>query len=328
MVVSVRDFYHDAIGRVRGIRPNMPVMMHDSFRPYRWGTMLKNWPYENVYMDNHAYHGFNIADIASDNPKADRQKQYTHEKIGCSYKSQLHFQTCNAVPVMVGEFSLAIDNCMPFLDARYVDFGQCRDIASRLQSPWWDRHIKSFAMRQISTYERELGWAFWTYKVEADLEATQPSAYFWSFHLAMKKGYVDKSFFGNRDACLYAPLEDYAEGDGTDDNTAIDRKEREQQISTFDNVQPANSSSSASSVHSKSLQSTETLLASAAVDSTMTATDTSGRMSAVMSIVFFGVVGVFFIVTRSRRAVAAVDALWYRGQTPEQYQTVGDIELP
>jgi hypothetical protein len=209
----VRDFYYDAISRVRAVRPNMPVMLHDSFRPYRWGTMMKNWPFDNLYMDNHAYHGFNIADIASDTPEADRQKQYTHEKIGCSYKSQLHFQTCNVVPVMVGEFSLAIDNCMPHLDARYADYGQCKSVGERLDSPWWDRHIKSFAMRQISTYERELGWAFWTYKLEEHIEDSQPAAYFWSYRLAVNKGYVDKSFFGNRDACLYAPIDDFALGD-------------------------------------------------------------------------------------------------------------------
>jgi hypothetical protein len=192
----------------------MPVILHDSFRPYKWGTMFKNWPFENVYMDNHAYHAFNVADIASESSEDDRQKLYVHEKIACSYKSQLHFQTCNVVPVFVGEFSIAIDNCMPHLDARYADYGQCRDIASRLESPWWVRHIKSFAMRQIATAERELGWSFWTYKLDTIVEATEPSSYFWSFRLAAKKGFVDKSFYGRKDACLFAPTADYQLGDG------------------------------------------------------------------------------------------------------------------
>lgn len=191
----------------------MPIILHDSFRPYKWGTMFKNWPFKNVYMDNHAYHAFNIADIASETPEEDRQKQYVHEKIACTYKSQLHFQTCNVVPVFVGEFSIAIDNCMPHLDARFEEFGQCRDIASRLESPWWNRHIQSFAMRQISTAERELGWAFWTYKLDSKVEASEPSSYFWSFRLAASKGFIDKSFYGRRDACLYAPVSDWEVGD-------------------------------------------------------------------------------------------------------------------
>jgi hypothetical protein len=160
-----------------------------------------------------AYHGFNVADIASDTPHDDRQKQFVHEKIACGYKSQLHFQTCNAVPVMVGEFSLAIDNCMPYLDARYADYGQCKDIKSRITSPWWKSHVKSFAMRQIATAERELGWAFWTYKVDDECEANEPSAAFWSFRLAAKLGFIDKSFYGRKDACTHAPLMDYDLGD-------------------------------------------------------------------------------------------------------------------
>jgi hypothetical protein len=211
---KVRDFYLMAIERIREIRPGMPILLHDSFRPYRWGTMMKNWPYDDIYMDNHAYHAFNIADIASNSPADDRQKQFTHEKIACGYKSQLHFQTCNAVPTMVGEFSLAIDNCMPHLDSRYADFGQCRDIASRLDSPWWKDHITSFGMRQITTYERELGWAFWTYKLDDVAEKSDPSSHFWSFRLAAKAGFIETDNFGKgKDYCKFAPPADYALGD-------------------------------------------------------------------------------------------------------------------
>lgn len=212
-ICRVRNFYFEAIARVREIRPSMPIIIHDSFRPHRWGTLLKNWPFEDVYMDTHMYHGFNIADIASDNPEADRQKMYAHERIACGYKSPLHFQTCNAVPTMVGEFSLAIDNCMPFLDARFKNYGQCDHIKDRFTSPWWFHHIKSFAMRQISTYERELGWAFWTYKVEDHAEEHEPSAAFWSFRLAMKKGFVDSDFYDRVDACMYEPADDFKLGD-------------------------------------------------------------------------------------------------------------------
>ena len=221
---KVRDFYLQAIERIREVRPTMPILLHDSFRPYRWGTMMKNWPYDNVYMDNHAYHSFNVADIASNNPADDRQKLFTHEKIACGYKSQLHFQTCNAVPTMVGEFSIAVDNCMPFLDSRYKDYGQCQDIGSRLTSPWWKRHYTSFAMRQITTYERELGWAFWTYKLDDVAENTNPSSHFWSFRLAASSGFIETHNFGKGiDYCQYAPPADYALGDDAPlaDETAV-----------------------------------------------------------------------------------------------------------
>ena len=67
-------------------------------------------------MDTHMYHGFNIADIASSDAVSDRQKMFAHEKIACGFKTPLHFQTCNALPVMVGEFSLAIGNCAAKVD--------------------------------------------------------------------------------------------------------------------------------------------------------------------------------------------------------------------
>lgn len=209
----VRDFYLEAIGRARIIAPQLPLMMGDSFRPTRWGTMLKDWPYENIFMDTHIYHGFNQADIASDNPKDDRMKLYVHERIACGYKAQLHFETCNSIPTLVGEFSLAIDNCMPYVDSRFKNFGQCDNLEERINSPWWDAHYKSFAMRQISTYERELGWSFWTYKLDEETERTQISALYWSFRLAFMKGYIDKSYFGLTDACIYEPAEDYSKGD-------------------------------------------------------------------------------------------------------------------
>jgi hypothetical protein len=164
-------------------------------------------------MDTHIYHGFNEADIASDTMETDRQKMYVHEKISCGYKAQLHFETCNAVPTLVGEFSLAIDNCIPFVDSRFKDYGQCNNLDVRTNSIWWHDHIQSFAMRQISTYERELGWCFWTYKLDDIVEATDLSASYWSFRLAASKGYFDKTWYSKVDACILGPEANYDLGD-------------------------------------------------------------------------------------------------------------------
>ncbi|CAN0387895.1 unnamed protein product [Scytosiphon promiscuus] len=45
-------------------------------------------------------------------------KAYVHERMACSYTAMLRYQTCAVLPVMVGEWSLAIDNCMPWLDSK------------------------------------------------------------------------------------------------------------------------------------------------------------------------------------------------------------------
>lgn len=52
---------------------------------------------------------------------------------------------------------------------RFADYGQCDNIEEREGNSWWTEHTLSFAMRQIAMYEREMGWSFWTWKLEDQL---------------------------------------------------------------------------------------------------------------------------------------------------------------
>jgi hypothetical protein len=52
------------------------------------------------------------------------------------------YETCSSAPVIVGEWSLAIDNCMDAIDRKFADYGQCDRIHMRKTDPWWDTHIK------------------------------------------------------------------------------------------------------------------------------------------------------------------------------------------
>eukprot|EP00953_Heterococcus_sp_UTEX-ZZ885_P003671 2494-Heterococcus_DN1.PRE.2 len=144
--------------------------------------------------DSHIYHGFNPSDGASDTPIADRQKMYTHERMSCGYGSMLRYQTCSALPTAVLEWSLAIDNCMPWLDPKKQDYGQCNSISERLDDSWWTSHIRSFASRQIATFEKEMGWAFWCWKLDKQAMESDPSANFWSFKKAVARGYIDTKY--------------------------------------------------------------------------------------------------------------------------------------
>ncbi|CAM9169230.1 unnamed protein product [Discosporangium mesarthrocarpum] len=202
----VREFYALSIEAIRMIRPLLPVILHDSFRGPMWPTLLKDFPYHHIYMDTHIYHGFNKADVASDTAQGDRQKMYVHERMACSYTAMLRYETCAALPVFVGEWSLAIDNCMPHLDMKFANYGQCDHMHDRSGS-WWKTHIRSFAMRQIAMYEREMGWSFWTWKLDDYAEKNEVSATYWSFHLAVKNGLIDTNY--PEDACLHPPEEDY-----------------------------------------------------------------------------------------------------------------------
>lgn len=108
---------------------------------------------------------------------------YVHERMSCAMTAMLRYETCSAAPTITGEWSLAIDNCMDAIDRKFQDFGQCDHIALRSKDPWWKDHIRSFAHRQMDVYERELGWAFWAYKLDDHAETTALSAPLWSFRL-------------------------------------------------------------------------------------------------------------------------------------------------
>jgi len=208
-VVFDAELVKAVMGKVKSVAPELPVMLPESSS---LPPSLLSSPAPAVFVDTVVYHSFDVADIASDTAAADREKQYAHEKIACGYKAPLHFTTCTKAPTFVGELSLAIDNCLPLVDKDFKDFGQCDRLASRHSSPWWQRHSRSFAMRQLGTYERELGWAFAAYKLDSQAMA-HPSAAYWSFEEAVAQGLIDLS--STEDACAHYPAADYILGDDT-----------------------------------------------------------------------------------------------------------------
>jgi len=185
----VRDFYVDAITAVRAVN-DLPLFIHDAFRHSEWDWLLGNWPYENIFMDTHLYHAFNPDDIASSNPNCDKNKMIVAENIACGYGSLLRFKTCISLPVILGEWSLANDDCMGYLrgsetSVQFLDFGQCKNLKARVGDPWWQKHYQSFAAKQMAMAERELGWFFWTWKTGPGSELDPSSAY-WSYKDAIK----------------------------------------------------------------------------------------------------------------------------------------------
>jgi aryl-phospho-beta-D-glucosidase BglC (GH1 family) len=167
----VRDWYIEAATAIRKENATLPLLIHDTFRHEEWSWLLHRFPFSNVYMDTHLYHAFNINDFASSSPDCDKSKMIAHENLACRYGSMQRYKTCISLPTYTGEWSLATDQCMPYLQGstthanQFQDVGQCNNIELRsgAEKEWWDEHTKSFAQRQIAMFERELGWAFWTY---------------------------------------------------------------------------------------------------------------------------------------------------------------------
>jgi hypothetical protein len=128
-ISRVRDWYFDSITAIRVENATLPLLIHDSFRHSEWTFLLHHWTFTNVFMDTHLYHAFNIEDLASSNPECDKSKQIAHENLGCRYGSLLRYKTCISLPTHIGEFSLAIDNCVPQLQGstdkanQFLNFG-------------------------------------------------------------------------------------------------------------------------------------------------------------------------------------------------------------
>lgn len=189
---------------LHAIHPTLPVMFPSQ-------AIVPQ--HDNLYLDMPVLLTEDAPDIASDTPYMDREKMFAHEKIACGYKAPLHFTTCTKAPVLAGAFSLAIDDCLDMKS----DFGQCTNLEERLTSPWWHRHTLSLAMRQIQTFERELGWSFSYWKLDEVTEASNPAALYWSFSMAIRAGIIDMYSIaqGTNAACNHAPAADFFMGDAT-----------------------------------------------------------------------------------------------------------------
>lgn len=201
---KVRDWYIAAATEIRKENATLPLLIHDAFRHEEWSWLLHRFPFEYVYMDTHLYHAFNINDFASSDADCDKSKMIAHENLACRYGSMLRYKTCISLPAYTGEWSLATDQCMPYLQGstthanQFQDVGQCNNIDLRVGDAWWNNHTKSFAMRQISRFEQELGWSFWTYKLG---DTTDPKKgegnirnQVWCFRCAVKNEWIDTDY--------------------------------------------------------------------------------------------------------------------------------------
>jgi len=190
----VRDWYMSTIPQIRQLLPELPLIVHDAFRHTEWAWLTNSWPFTNTFMDTHIYHAFNADDIASSNPSCDKLKQTIAENIACGYGSMLRYKTCTSLPTFVGEWSLAVDDCMGNIrgqdySVQFHDFGQCKNLKTRVGDSWWAQHVNSFAKRQMAMAERELGWFFWTWKTGYGADKDPSNAY-WSFKDAIKAKFI------------------------------------------------------------------------------------------------------------------------------------------
>eukprot|EP00904_Undaria_pinnatifida_P005193 jgi/Undpi1/1803/HiC_scaffold_12.g05190.m1 len=101
----LKDFYWDSYHIVREQAPHWLFLMHDSFHfdVGIWGDFMKNCP--TVGLDTHIYQAWNT-------PGA----QASYLASACDAKKQIQAMEEAGMPVIVGEWSLATDNCAMWLN--------------------------------------------------------------------------------------------------------------------------------------------------------------------------------------------------------------------
>jgi hypothetical protein len=176
----------------------------------------------NVYGALAMSHTATIGDVASSTSTDDRMKLFYHEATSCISRSPIEYATCfKKVPVLISSgFDLAIDDCVGQGDKTFKDYGQCDRFDETIDSPWWKRHRKSFAARQVFAYERGLGWSFATWKLHGNDSsggAIDSPAKLLSFKDVASSGLMP-SLEKNSPAtlaCLNGPEPDFILGDET-----------------------------------------------------------------------------------------------------------------
>ncbi|MCO6057592.1 glycoside hydrolase family 5 protein [Pseudomonas sp. MOB-449] len=175
----LKSYNQDAYQRIRRYcdADRVSVVFHDGFRDYEQYLGFMQPPeFANVVFDIHRYQCFERGDIDSD--------IYTHiHKASGQWKTEADgiIQRLG-IPTYCGEWSLGLDLKVVSLWAE-GPFNHALENMDRFQQ---DIAYRGYAAAQLLTYEKYLGWFFWSYKTE-----TTPA---WCFRECVQRGWLPSAF--------------------------------------------------------------------------------------------------------------------------------------
>jgi glucan 1,3-beta-glucosidase len=153
------------------------VVFHDGFRSYReYLGFMKGLEFDNVVFDIHRYQCFERADIDSD--------IYGHVRktvVDWKQEADAIIQEMDQW-AYVGEWSLGLDLRVVSLWAE-GPFNHALEYMDKFQM---DVAYRAYASAQLATFEKYLGWFFWSYKTE-----TTPA---WCFRDCVRNGWLPERF--------------------------------------------------------------------------------------------------------------------------------------
>jgi glucan 1,3-beta-glucosidase len=156
---------------------DVAVVFHDGFRSYKeYLGFMKGPEFDNVVFDIHRYQCFAREEIDLD--------IYGHvNKTVVDWKQEADaiIQEMNQW-TYVGEWSLGLDLRVVSLWAE----GPFNHALEKMDKFQMDVAYRAYASAQLATYEKYLGWFFWSYKTE-----TTPA---WCFRDCVKNGWLPDRF--------------------------------------------------------------------------------------------------------------------------------------
>ena len=156
---------------------DVAVVFHDGFRSYqKYLGFLKEPEFDNVVFDIHRYQCFAREDIDAD--------IYGHVKktvVDWKQEADAIIQEMNQW-TYVGEWSLGLDLRVVSLWAE----GPFNHALEKMDKFQMDVAYRVYASAQLATYEKYLGWFFWSYKTE-----TTPA---WCFRDCVNNGWLPDRF--------------------------------------------------------------------------------------------------------------------------------------
>ncbi|MDI1230819.1 MAG: glycoside hydrolase family 5 protein [Methylobacter sp.] len=174
----LKKYNTDAYHRIRKYcrAEDVAVVYHDGFRSFREYTgFLAEPEFSNVVLDIHRYQCFVREDIDTD--------IYGHMQKACiEWKNEADDIINEFGWTYVGEWSLGLDLKMVSLWAE----GPFNHALQEMDDFQMDVAYRGYAAAQLATFEKYLGWFFWSYKTE--------TAAAWSFRDCVDKGWFPAKF--------------------------------------------------------------------------------------------------------------------------------------
>ncbi len=156
---------------------DVAVVFHDGFRSYQeYLGFMKEPEFDNVVFDIHRYQCFAREDIDSD-----IYQHVTKTVVEWKQEADAIIQEMQQW-TYVGEWSLGLDLRVVSLWAE----GPFNHALEKMDKFQMDVAYRAYASAQLATYEKYLGWFFWSYKTE-----TTPA---WCFRDCVNNGWLPDRF--------------------------------------------------------------------------------------------------------------------------------------